>query len=152
MKRHNLEFTLAWLDALHRRGLNALLAARDPAIVWQGQREDLPRHDSDRVVATFPAPSRLTGTVIGSLAGSPVLQSRDGESHVASLAKRPLDAARCAKRADHALGLHQLFDNAVVLVATEVLDVATRHLLHRQLVSLDSEDGAREVHSALHGP
>ena len=53
MKRHNLEFILAWLDALRRRDVQALRAALDPAIVWQGLREDLVCHGPDEVVSVF---------------------------------------------------------------------------------------------------
>jgi SnoaL-like domain len=53
MKRHNLEFMLAWLDALRRRDLNALRAALDPAIVWEGLRDDLSCHGPHEVLAGF---------------------------------------------------------------------------------------------------
>jgi hypothetical protein len=55
MKRHNLELIIAWLDALRRRDLHALRSALDPAIVWQGLREDLTCHGPDEVVAGFAA-------------------------------------------------------------------------------------------------
>lgn len=55
MKRHNLEVIIAWLDGLRRRDLQALRAALDPAIVWQGVREDLFCHGPDDVVAGFLA-------------------------------------------------------------------------------------------------
>jgi hypothetical protein len=51
MKRHNLEVILAWLDALRRRDLQALRSALDPAIVWQGLRDDLSCHGPHEVVA-----------------------------------------------------------------------------------------------------
>ena len=55
MKRHNLEVIIAWLDALRRRDLQALRSALDPAIVWQGVREDLSCHGPNEVVAGFVA-------------------------------------------------------------------------------------------------
>jgi ketosteroid isomerase-like protein len=55
MKRHNLEVIIAWLDALRRRDLQALRAALDPAVVWQGVREDLSCRGPDDVVAGFLA-------------------------------------------------------------------------------------------------
>jgi hypothetical protein len=55
MKRHNLEVMIAWLDALRRRDLRALRAALDPAVVWQGLREELSCHGPDDVVAGFLA-------------------------------------------------------------------------------------------------
>ena len=55
MKRHNLEVIIAWLDALRRRDLQALRSALDPAIVWQGVREDLLCHGPNEVVAGFVA-------------------------------------------------------------------------------------------------
>jgi len=55
MKRHNLEVIIAWLDALRRRDLQALRSALDPAIVWQGVREDLLCHGPNQVVAGFVA-------------------------------------------------------------------------------------------------
>jgi ketosteroid isomerase-like protein len=55
MKRHNLEVIITWLDALRRRDLQALRAALDPAIVWEGVREDLSCHGPDEVVAGFLA-------------------------------------------------------------------------------------------------
>ena len=55
MKRHNLEAMIAWLDALRRRDLRALRAALDPAVVWQGLREDLSCYGPDEVAANFVA-------------------------------------------------------------------------------------------------
>lgn len=55
MKRHNLEVILAWLDALRRRDVPALTAALEPAIVWQGLRDDLSCNGPDEVVTGFLA-------------------------------------------------------------------------------------------------
>jgi len=55
MKRHNLEVIIGWLDALRRRDLQALRSALDPAIVWQGVREDLSCHGPNEVVAGLVA-------------------------------------------------------------------------------------------------
>jgi hypothetical protein len=55
MKRHNLEVMIAWLDALHRRDLDALRAALDAAVVWHGLRADLSCHGPDAVIAGFLA-------------------------------------------------------------------------------------------------
>ena len=41
MKRHNIEFLWGWFDALRRRDTEAMTAALDPDIVWQGVRPDL---------------------------------------------------------------------------------------------------------------
>jgi hypothetical protein len=53
MKRRNLELIIAWLDALRRRDLNALRAALDPAVHWQGVRDDLSCAGPSEVVAGF---------------------------------------------------------------------------------------------------
>jgi hypothetical protein len=53
MKRHNIEFLLGWLDAVRRRDAEAMAAALDADIVWQGVRPDLVCHGPDEVVATF---------------------------------------------------------------------------------------------------
>jgi ketosteroid isomerase-like protein len=66
MKRQNLELILAWLDALRRRDLQALRAALDPAIVWQGLRDDLSCDGPNEVVAGFVS-ARDEGYEIDSL-------------------------------------------------------------------------------------
>jgi len=53
VKRHNIEFLWGWLDALRRRDTEAMTAALDPDIVWQGIRPDLVCHGPDAVVAAF---------------------------------------------------------------------------------------------------
>jgi SnoaL-like domain len=53
MKRRNLEVVLAWLDALRRRDVQALRAALEPTVVWQGLRDDLRCDGPDAVVAGF---------------------------------------------------------------------------------------------------
>jgi limonene-1,2-epoxide hydrolase len=53
MKRQNIEFMLAWLDALRRRDVDAVAAALAPTVVWQGLREDLVCHGPQEVVEIF---------------------------------------------------------------------------------------------------
>jgi hypothetical protein len=53
VKRTNIEFMIGWLDALRRDDLGALRAALEPAIVWQGLREEWACHGADSVVDTF---------------------------------------------------------------------------------------------------
>jgi ketosteroid isomerase-like protein len=53
MKRTNIEFMIAWLDALRRDDLAALKATLEPEIVWQGLREEWSCHGADAVVGTF---------------------------------------------------------------------------------------------------
>ena len=53
MKRHEIEFLWAWFDALRRGDTDAMAAALDPDIVWQGIREDLVCNGPEDVVATF---------------------------------------------------------------------------------------------------
>jgi hypothetical protein len=55
MKRRNLELIIAWLDALRRRDLNALRSVLDPAVHWQGVRDDLSCDGPNEVVAGFVA-------------------------------------------------------------------------------------------------
>lgn len=55
MKRHTIEFLWAWFDALRRRDAEAMTAALDPDVVWQGIREDLVCHGPQEVVAGFIA-------------------------------------------------------------------------------------------------
>jgi hypothetical protein len=53
MKRTNIEFMIGWLDTLRRDDREALKAALEPGIVWQGLREDWSCHGADSVVDTF---------------------------------------------------------------------------------------------------
>jgi len=53
MKRHNIEFLWAWFDALRRRDTEAMTAALDPDVVWQGIREDLVCSGPEEVIAAF---------------------------------------------------------------------------------------------------
>jgi len=39
-KRSNIEFMIAWLDALRRGDREAAAAALHPAVVWQGMRPE----------------------------------------------------------------------------------------------------------------
>jgi hypothetical protein len=55
VKRHNIEFMLAWLDALRRRDADGMMEALDPAVVWHGLRDDLVCHGPDPVIETFAA-------------------------------------------------------------------------------------------------
>jgi ketosteroid isomerase-like protein len=55
VKRHNIEFMRAWLDALRRHDSDTLAAALDPAVVWQGLREDLVCHGPHEVLEGFTA-------------------------------------------------------------------------------------------------
>jgi hypothetical protein len=66
MKRRNLELIIAWLDALRRRDLNAMRSALDPAVRWQGLRDELSCDGPDEVVAGFVA-ERDEGYDIGAL-------------------------------------------------------------------------------------
>jgi len=54
-KRRHIELLLGWLDALRRRDLEALAAALDPDIVWQGLRKDLVCRGREEVIAAFVA-------------------------------------------------------------------------------------------------
>jgi limonene-1,2-epoxide hydrolase len=53
VKRHNIEFLWGWFDALRRRDTDAMAAALDPSIVWQGVRSDLVCHGPEEVIAAF---------------------------------------------------------------------------------------------------
>jgi hypothetical protein len=53
MKRDNIEFLIRWLDGLRRDDRDALRAMLDPAIVWQGLREEWICHGPDEVVDVF---------------------------------------------------------------------------------------------------
>ena len=53
MKRHNIELIWGWLDALRRRDKEAMAAALDPDIVWQGVQSDLVCHGREEVVDAF---------------------------------------------------------------------------------------------------
>jgi ketosteroid isomerase-like protein len=53
MKRHNIEFLWAWFDALRRRDTEAMAAALDPDVVWQGIRNGLVCNGPEDVVAGF---------------------------------------------------------------------------------------------------
>jgi ribosomal protein S18 acetylase RimI-like enzyme len=53
MKRRHIEFLWGWFDALRRRDNEALVAALDPDIVWQGVRPELVCHGPEEVVAAF---------------------------------------------------------------------------------------------------
>ena len=44
---------IGWLDALRRNDVEALKAALEPKIVWQGLREEWSCHGADSVVDTF---------------------------------------------------------------------------------------------------
>jgi len=54
VKRHNIELMIAWLDALRRRDIEALLERLDPQTTWQGIRPDLVCQDSE-IVEIFVA-------------------------------------------------------------------------------------------------
>jgi ketosteroid isomerase-like protein len=53
MKRRNIEFLWAWLDALRRRDTETMAGALDPSVVWQGIREGLVCTGAAEVVAAF---------------------------------------------------------------------------------------------------
>jgi limonene-1,2-epoxide hydrolase len=53
MKRDNIEFMVGWLDALRRDDRDALLAALDPDVVWQGLKDEWVCHGAQEVVDTF---------------------------------------------------------------------------------------------------
>ncbi|HYZ30622.1 MAG TPA: hypothetical protein VE570_16280, partial [Thermoleophilaceae bacterium] len=53
MKRDNIEFLIGWLDALRRDDREALRAALDPGIVWQGLKEEWVCHGPEEVVDVF---------------------------------------------------------------------------------------------------
>ena len=53
MKRNNIEFLWAWLDALRRRDTKSMAAALAPDVIWQGVRPDLVCHGLDEVIAAF---------------------------------------------------------------------------------------------------
>lgn len=53
MKRDNIEFLWAWLDAVRRRDIEALTAALDPDVVWQGIRDELSCHGPEELVEMF---------------------------------------------------------------------------------------------------
>lgn len=46
-------FLWGWFDALRRRDTEAMAAALDPGIAWQGIREDLVCNGPEEVVATY---------------------------------------------------------------------------------------------------
>lgn len=50
-RQSNLEVVLVhWIDALRRHDLEAVAAGLDPAVVWQGAREDLVCSDREAVL------------------------------------------------------------------------------------------------------
>jgi hypothetical protein len=53
MKRDNIKSMVGWLDALRRDHREALLATLDPAIVWQGLRDEWVCNGPDEVVRVF---------------------------------------------------------------------------------------------------
>jgi hypothetical protein len=53
VKRHNIECLWSWFDALRRRDTEAMAAALDRDIVWQGARPDLVCHGPDEVIEAF---------------------------------------------------------------------------------------------------
>lgn len=53
MKRQNIEFLWGWFDALRRRDTDAMAAALDAQVVWQGIREDFVCTGPQDVVAGF---------------------------------------------------------------------------------------------------
>ena len=55
MKRSNLEFLIAWPEALRRRDTEALESLLDPNVVWHGHLEEWTCHRTNAVVDTFTA-------------------------------------------------------------------------------------------------
>jgi limonene-1,2-epoxide hydrolase len=55
VKRHNLEFMIAWLDALRRRDTDALAERLAPETTWRGIRPDLVCHGREEVIRVFVA-------------------------------------------------------------------------------------------------
>jgi ribosomal protein S18 acetylase RimI-like enzyme len=55
VKRHNIEFLWGWFEALRRRDTEAMAAALDPGVVWQGVRPNLVCHGPAEVIAAFLA-------------------------------------------------------------------------------------------------
>ena len=53
MKRSNIEVILGWLDALRRRDVEAVRAALDDEVVWQGVRAHFVCRGVDEVVDGF---------------------------------------------------------------------------------------------------
>ena len=53
MQRQHIEFLWAWFDALRRGDAEAMIAALDPDVIWQGVNEDLVCHGPDEVIAAF---------------------------------------------------------------------------------------------------
>ena len=53
MKRTNIEFLIAWLDALRRDDRRTLLASLEPEVVWQGLKPDWVCHGPEAVVDVF---------------------------------------------------------------------------------------------------
>ena len=67
MKRDNIEFLIAWLDALRRDDRDALRARLDPNAIWQGLRDEWVCQNADEVVDEFAAGRDRYGE-IGALA------------------------------------------------------------------------------------
>ena len=55
MKRDNIEFLIAWLDALRRNDRDALRAGLDANAIWQGLRDEWVCQNADEVVEEFAA-------------------------------------------------------------------------------------------------
>jgi hypothetical protein len=53
MKRDNIEFLIAWLDALRRDDRAHLAATLSPAIVWQGIKDNWVCHGPAEVLEVF---------------------------------------------------------------------------------------------------
>ena len=53
VKRQQIEFLWAWLDAVRRRDTEAMAAALDPKVFWQGVRPELTCHGAEEVMETY---------------------------------------------------------------------------------------------------
>ena len=83
MRRANIEFMIGFLDALRRSDLEALRAALDGEVVWQGLREEWACHGPDSVVDMFAGQRNAYGEVeaielIGG-EGHAILHARGGD-------------------------------------------------------------------------
>jgi ketosteroid isomerase-like protein len=63
MKRTNIEFMIGWLDALRRGDRESLRAMLDPAIVWQGLRDEWSCSGAGAVVDRFAGERRARAQV-----------------------------------------------------------------------------------------